>query len=467
MVLTRVPRPGEIRPSLLKVLARRTNFTPHQFIQNTEILEEILEDMGFDPKDLPEDFDMKSRSRGGAGAGFERNVSLSFRLSYRDKKPPLTVKGPTPGLWGITEQGLEEAVALLGGWDAVRRPQMPQEATEATVPLPRPRIFNEPLLKALGKLSGHRADVGVGHNQVIPLVLEYAGFDPNHLPTGWAIKGSNNSLKIHDRIRWAVKGMKESTDPWIGQPVRGQWCLTPAGLAVARDLNGVTGVTAPAVPLSPPKPSGPNETAQWLNVHMTPKPGEKRSVLHRKMLMSLSRKFPNSVRFQFLEDHIQNFMLRLIRRNSLAKHIAQGEVHYGKIVAYCLNSARSDIRDSGMDPGSRELYGARTEKEHKEATGDEPVVIPVTLREQMTAEVPKLSAEMEFDETWARIQELVREAKPGAWKRYASILVMKMQGWSVKEIARKEGVSPHRASAMIADARRCVREGFEAGDFDA
>lgn len=467
------PRPGQLRDPLLKALAKATSNTANVFIQHTEILDATIREAGFDPDNLPAGWDRKCRSNGGGGAGLDRNISLAFRYAYRDKKPPLTIKGDKPGLWGLTDAGVSFASTL----QPVPKPR----------PLPRPKMFYEPLLRVLGKLSDHRPEVSFSHDDVIDLVMRDIGVDPNNLPHGWDERGSNRQIKALDRVRWAVKSMKGAKDPLIGQPNRGQWCLTPAGVEAARALNGVTkdaegcgqgssggGSDEPVEgPEESFKSGGANETAGWLGQHASAN-GD----LYKMARAALARRLPVSASSQMLDDHIQNWMMRAIERNALAKLIAAEKVPYSKVVAYIVNSGRTDARDMGTDALCREMFGARTEKERKEVRErrDEGRDVQfedcaVSRGQDTDGNIigPEGSTSLDdealdFDLVWRQIETVVQDRKPQAWQRYANILSMKAQEYSTREIAKAEGVSRNRAASMLAEARRCVRESYEDGD---
>lgn len=463
-------RPAQLREPLLKALSKVTHGTPNTFVANTEVLDLTIREAGYDPDNLPAGWDRKRRSGGGSGAGLDRNISLAFRYAYRDKKPALTIKGPKPGLWGLTEAGVALAASLVD--------YSPEPEPEPR-PLPRPKIFYDPLMRVLGNLSGHRADVAFPHSDVIFAVMRDIGVDPDNLPAGWGERGSNRQIKAFDRVRWAVKSLKGAKDPLIGQPKRGFWCLTESGVEAAKALNGVKDSDPPQkntpsegsqepqeAAKAAPTPTRPNETARWLGRHC-----RHGSELYRKMERALSRRLPVSASSGMIEDHIQNFLVRAIKNNSLRKLIAAEKVPYSKVVAYCVNSGRTDARDAGTDPVMRTFYGARTEKERRERRDDtqfedcgheRALDSDGNIIGEDTTSIDE--TEVDFDLVWAQIENVVHDRKPQAWQRYASILAMKAKGYSTKEIAKAEGVSRNRAAWMIAEARRCVREGYADGD---
>jgi hypothetical protein len=458
-------RPGQLREPLLKALCKATNFTANVFVPHSTVLDDVIREAGFDPSNLPSGWSRQTRCSDGRGAGLDRNISLAFRYAYRDKNPALTVKGPKAGQWGLTDHG----VALIKG-------MLPR-------PLPRPKTFHDPLLKVLGTLSNHTASTAVPHDEVIRGVMVEIGVDPDNLPMGWRDRGSNRQIKAFDRVRWAVKSMRGSKTPTIEQPGRGLWALTAAGEQLARDLNGIVilPVLAPASRTETPKAkrptTGPNETAVWLGEHLRPAAGHKESDLHRMARSALCRRLPVSANAGMIDDHIQNYWLKAIRLNSLRKLLQDGgKVPYSKVVAYCVNSGRTDARDMGTEPVCRELYGARTEKERRERKdqptpqfGDKPLGAWDTdgnMKSPDDADTTIDDTVMDFDIIWSQVENVVHDEKPQAWQRYSNILAMRARGLSTREIAAVENVSRNRAASMLAEARRCVRKGATEGNLD-
>ena len=358
-VATPSPFPSQLQDPLLIVLDRVTNQTPNVFVQRTSLLDDIIREAGFDPANLPPNWDRTKRL--GGGAGIDRNIAQAFHYAHVRRNPPLTVNGSARGQWGITEAGIQ-AVREMKGLPVVPAPSTPPGGSQ-----------------------------------------------------------------------------RPATPPKRGTPA-----------------------------------SAPNETAEWLAEHLA---GGTTGRLYRTMRAALSRRLPVSAAAHLLEDHIQNFMLRAIRRNAFRKLLADGgSVPYSKVVAYCVNSGRTDARDMGTEPICREMLGARTERERREKreANNEDELIDDRSRAWDTDGnilVPddgqsNDSNDIDFDLVWKQIENIVHEEKPNAWERYSGIIAMKANGLTTKEIARAEGVSRNRAASMLAEARRVVRSGFSGNRLD-
>lgn len=352
------------------------------------------------------------------------------------------------------------------------------QALVAPVPRDRPRTFAAPMLRALGKLSGHTLNP-VDRHEVVRATLREAGYDPNNLPVGWDTPSSNGQPQILE----ALRSLARSMSTLITRTMRNSWSLTPAGLERAAKYNGITLATIPTPPPEPVKKAGPNVTAQWFTKHLTPSKGESDSELMRMMRGALMRHMPLSVRRGLIEDHIQNFIVRVIHRDSFAQVLASGEeVPYSKVASYCVNSGRSDARDMGTDPVCREMMGARTDKERRMKIEEpsEVTVQPVTPTNparyldtngslmDMAEETTTVDPDQNFEMIWRRVEDVIQKRNPRAWEMYGQILHMKIAGFSTSEIAIQAKVTRTQASKMVQDARQMVREsclGIEGFEF--
>lgn len=445
------PRPRQLRDPLLRVLGRHTQFKPNVFVPMSSVLDDVIREAGFDPDNLPAQWgrDSKSRANNGEGAGIYRNISFAFRYGYRDYNPALTVRGPKMRDWGLTETGVQAVQALL-----------------AHDVLPRPRVFAEPLLRAMAKIT-HYTLTPVPRLDAMRATLLEAGYNPDALPKGWDDAASNNQPKIHEALRWVARSMSTL----ITSPTRGVWALTPLGLERAAQITNTT-LRPTALTATPKASTRPNVTSQWFAKHLKPKPGERQSQLMSMMRGSLCRKMTVSADRDLIDDHIQNFMVRIIRTDGLAPTLNAGEeVDYHRVVAYCLNSSRSDIRDMGTEPVCRTLYGAQTDTERARNRTQEPSIqgfedrLPIDTdgnlyqHDEVDAIVQDTppSHLLDFESIWQRVVAVVQAHKPVAWPRYTHIVQMRAEGYSTDEIAADQKVSRHRAAKMLATVRDIVR----------
>jgi hypothetical protein len=340
--------------------------------------------------------------------------------------------------------------------------------------LPRPLFFRGPLLQVIAK--GGDAPVKIKH--VATEVLRATGYDPSdkllQARVRWAIQNMqvdpNNLLRSagYGLIALTAKGLTESRlsspvaapdeDPAVNEEPALALIEEPIEEPVGEPLEEAPPAPVQAVVtrIAPQRPSQGNETAQWFSAHL-----QEGGPLMLKMRNVLRRRLPLSAQYDFIEDHIHNFVMRAISRNSLANLIAEGDVPYNKVVAYCVNSGMSDIRDSATKPVMREIFLARTARER--AADHTPGMITVqpasilTSREEGLLDIPDHSTGDEI--VRARMWRQIREAfgADPAVEVYCRVLKYKSEGMSNKEIARVEDIPTSKASAIFRRARKVLR----------
>lgn len=349
-------------------------------------------------------------------------------------------------------------------------------------PAPKPPSLShyiEPLLKVLGQRVGFKAGVFIPNKDIIPDIIREAGFDPDNLEQygdpgmGWSYEGQKPAgfrrqvslahRKLYSKTGTVKlpKGQPQLT--MTGKP-RGQMALTDEGVAKAKELCGVK---------DDGTSSGGNATAQFLDKRLA-ETGGIGGKLYALMCAAVISKLPLSATIGIVEDHVQNCLLNLIRRNALKGRLANGvRITDSHLATYAVRTGFTDIRKDGTEPVCREMYGARTERERAKQVklgplNDERLSWSkaedgsFTISDVADAESQDgatVEAHLAFDDMWENIRAVVREKKPKVWERYVKILFHVANGWSIKEIATAEGVSRHRAASLVNTARRCVREG--------
>lgn len=327
---------------------------------------------------------------------------------------------------------------------------MPLAPIQGSTPVlpdsPTPSFFYDPILRVLGRCTNLTPNIGHRLAAIVTAVLVEVGADP--LPVSWQRKDAKGRVLGTEKPYWGVIQLADRSEPLVVQTRKGEYGLTDAGVVRAKVL------------LPPPKVE-PNLTAKWFEKHL------RKPELAKLMRQALSKHLPVSARTGQIEDHLQEYFLRAIRRDAFAKMLAAGEdLPYSKVVAYCLNSGRTDARDAGTEPVCRTLYGARTEKERRLAPID-PIEVPEVKTVDTDGSIisgemtPDLDEQTLFEETWAGILRIVEEKKPHAFERYSAVVrMLYLEQLSVNDIAQRLGVSRNRATTIVAEARRCVKDGF-------
>ena len=230
-------------------------------------------------------------------------------------------------------------------------------------------------------------------------------------------------------------------------------------------------------------------TATWLGEHM----GSQslgvmaNSDLYKIMKSAVTSKCPVSASSSQIEDHLSECILRLIRRDSLRNRIMMGKpITDSHLCTYAIRSAWTDARNSATNPICREMFGARTETERRkmrqeQAEGKESrrwqiQDSRVSLQRKSEDGVAMLmniavnnqdviEDAIYFKSIWDRLLEEIKVGKPKVWDRYSQVLAVKLQGGGAHEVALEMGVSKSRATSMISETRRVIKEARANGAF--
>lgn len=213
----------------------------------------------------------------------------------------------------------------------------------------------------------------------------------------------------------------------------------------------------PAPPKSIPAPDGVNLTSRWLKEHW--------EAVKPVMLRKIRSKCKTSHRAGQVEDHLQEFVRKVIHRDAFRSRIETGRpLPYSQVAVYATRSACNDIRDTGADPVCRELMGSRTEREVREGSG--PDRDPIRLRQGYRSRAVKLQEgsctdlidqttqvgssvvdeTVLFTQIWGRIEKMIRKRfQPEEFDLVSNFLRERYQGSSILETAQNLQIDPDRA----------------------
>ncbi len=421
-----------IRP-LLITLGQSTNLTAGIGVDSKSLIPTVFRAAGLDPNNIPREWYGNGRSN-----GIRRSVQFCYlalkRGLYTIAKPePLTTDGGKRGWWALTEAGVLHAKDLI----AEHRPE------------PGMGVFRDPVLKVLGEATNYQPNQPVAIETLTPLILREAGFDPDALPAHWILQGTSGVYRKISLAYYALYQRRKT--PLVLTPQNGLWAFTEAGAAHVRQLVGKAVSEPVAARIEA------NATARWFEEQLP-------LGLQERLEKAVARKMRISAVTQRVQDHVQNFYVRQIRRDALAKHLVEGEkMPWSKIVTYALRSASTDIRDDAHNPVCRTIYGARTKVERD----SEP------LEPQMTEDhwdfdtdgsmIPEETVEGEFEATHDfnvlqdRLMDLIR-ARYRNGDRIVEVLKMRIADASPAEIAAAQGCSLHRGASLSVRARICAAE---------
>jgi hypothetical protein len=330
----------------------------------------------------------------------------------------------------------------------------------------------------LAKLTQRQPGVFIPHTEIVTAVLRDMGYDPDNLAAhgdpalGWRRGGPQSPPSIDRQITICFYGLvRKGKYPLCAYgPKRGLWGLTADGVQA----------TPVERKIAAPKPSqkAKNATARFLDKRLKAKGGMTKSPLYQTMRAAVTRKLPVSAASDQIDDHIQQFLQRLISRDALAEWIDSGqEIPDTRIAGFAIRSAYTDCRDSSRNPVCRTLYGAKNEKELATPVTDVPLTVMSPqiaavqdedenlLYEVIDTMSPSVEETLAFQSIWQEIEDTLKARRPQTWGRYVEVVRLKAEGHSMDEIREKLSVSTNRAAALLSEARSVLRKAGEAQGF--
>ena len=240
-----------------------------------------------------------------------------------------------------------------------------------SAPGPRPKesLFYQPIVYLIGRLSGFKPYVGVDHKKIRNDVLRLTGLTliededgtPTHATDGesaWVLKSASSKARdglyriCHFAWYHQTRQYRPESEALCAKPVngaRGEWALTAIGVKEAKRLREIY---EGKIQLS----SGPNVTAQFI--------GDNFDRLYGRATLHVRRKLPRSEMFDKVDDHVMNWIDRVIQRDGLRSRIeANKSIAPSQVCAWARRGAYTDIRNEGREPVARVFHGALTPKE--------------------------------------------------------------------------------------------------------
>jgi len=252
--------------------------------------------------------------------------------------------------------------------------------TASVGPRPKESLFYAPVIYLIAKHAGFKAYVGVDHTLLQDDAIRLAGFDPEDCP--WPLKSTSSKQRdglyriVHFGWYHQTRQYRSETEALCCRPMdpatrgkRGYWALTDLGVKKAKALRALY---EGKIVLS----SGPNQTARYL--------GDNWGRFYGRAQLALRRKMPRSEQLHKVDDHVMNWVEKVMQRDGLRGMLEKGRsIAPSQISGWARKAAYTQIRNEGREPVCRVFHGALTPKEIKalkEANWTEEV-IPRTINE--------------------------------------------------------------------------------------
>lgn len=229
----------------------------------------------------------------------------------------------------------------------------------------------------------------------------------------------------------------------------------------------------------------PNITAQHLNQRLSSTGGIGGS-FWKLLVNSMQKSLPVSAASGQIGDHLQEFFCKMISRDAFAKRLTAGEKISDKdIVVFAIRSGYTDIRKWGIEPITRTLYGAKTERERENLAKHPVGEITATTRhrtlnpqlvynqspensqklwDELIDENSSLTAQateehLRFKQTWARLERVLAKKNGRHRDKFIGVARKRfLDGETVPEIVLSEGLPPVVTTGMLTDIRATLRK---------
>lgn len=220
----------------------------------------------------------------------------------------------------------------------------------------------------------------------------------------------------------------------------------------------------------PVVPHEKNATSLWLEKQLAD------GKLLKLCALQVAKKLQRSSSAGMVEDLVQNYFIKLIRRDGLKVYLDEGRnIPLSLIASFCVRSAYTDVRDSGKDPIARELMGARTETERKKGvhmdtfqTMQVPMDSRVSLEKDdstgytsireisdLGESSQEVTDSVNLDQVWDRIRRILMD-ETGSMREArlaCQVLRLSFQEMSQKEIAEAVALEAKEVGQILFKAQ--------------
>ena len=316
------------------------------------------------------------------------------------------------------------------------------------------------LLQAISKRTNHRPNVFISSKGIIQEAVQLLGWDENN-PTKYGFSPKRMNISPNGMYRYVhhVLGhMRFRKVPYVVRSTYGQWSLTSDALVF----------------LDAQKPIIKNYTVEFLNT-LIASTGGTNGTFMKGMRAAVAHKLPVSANARIVEDHIQNYFVKVMSHDTFREKILEGKPPtISKIKSYAVQSAITDIRGDGCNPVCRSLYGASTATERvKGVKGhyspfklavkkdqDEKIqdweIAQVAQEEQVPLEEIE-SKDILFETTWKNVRKIA--GKNFQFPRKARrVMELKMDGFEKDEIALKTKLDIASVEDILSKTKKCMKE---------
>lgn len=348
------------------------------------------------------------------------------------------------GMWPLSREDVDRAVASVRAVLGNNVEQLPygriQERMVAEVSCPlllTPSSFREPVLRVMATKSNGQS-MPLPKRDIISEALALLGI------SGGIPEDEKKARQVSSRV---LRGLSVGSRQLVAPASPHLWIMTKHGEAV------VAPILAALAPVVLRHRGDANITAKWIREHDG-------KGLRLEVAKKIARKCPISSRIDSIDDHVQEFFTRLVRRDALRGRLESGlPIPYSLVASWGVRSAFVDFRNDGTEPICREMHGARTEKEVRtlRSAGESTSLAPRKKAASSLANLPdpvttsNVEETIWFNQFWARFEGIIRARFGREADLYIRVLRAKLDEDSVSAIAARIGVNERRVRAILKD----------------
>jgi hypothetical protein len=339
-----------------------------------------------------------------------------------------------------------------------------------------PDQFSDHAILALGELAEFRPYSPVSEHSTIDRILHLAGL-----------------MKEPALVEIVTKALVQ---PGLVGRVGDGMSLTLAGIRKAIDLvfDGLDPVERTQAPhgrrsrtrlkvIDLTDDPNVNLTAKWIEAQGQP--------LIDKLRLWLGAKLKRSRVISQVDDHVQQFLLNMVKRDALREALLSGEtISLAKIKGYTHNQGKTDIRDNSRNPVCRAIHGALTPKEQAEHKTRPPITVrvsrptkahenpnftwapsdnaegatvPMEDIEDITS-IDLMDQKLAFDTGFAAVEDVLRRRAPHNADQYTAVLYNRIvMDMTVREISEHMKITRNQAASLLRTAKNIIQREREAG----
>lgn len=196
-----------------------------------------------------------------------------------------------------------------------------------------------------------------------------------------------------------------------------------------------------------------NITSQWFTSQIKSNP-EFLPYLESVVVRAL----PASRRNDTAYEHVNEFVMKMVKRDAFAPHLGKGELAVSKVGTYLKRSVWNDVRQGGVNPVNREFRKFRTFTDKAKGYKPKTLGVRVVHTEDDTFIVDEGTPEITYEDQifWHRVKtqiaKTVKESDVAI-----EVCRLKVEENTIPEISAKLNLPQPEVKAILARLKKVLR----------